>query len=399
MKIALVNNQFQLGGAETVVGQLRSGLVARGHAVELHVAHGKGCPPDVHPLYPRLLIRLYHSRFNGIAEKVAPRFEWMDAAFRRLSKSDADIIHLHNFHGDYATIASLAHVASHKKLVWTFHALWGVTGGCDHPRACLRYLEKCGDCPQVGTWPVGELDGTATQLEEKLALLANKPIHVVAPSEWLAGIVRKSKIGCRWNVHHIANGADLAGFQPRFREPGGVVTVMIVNRNFSDEQKGFGIALEALGRVSGSGIKIILAGQNSGWAASRIPSQFEVMDAGFVKDRAKLAELYAMADIFLFASPAENFPCVILEAMASGCCVVATPSGGVVEQIDHGRSGLLAGEISGQSLALPLQNALASGELRSSLGHAARQSVIQNFPEHRMVDEYLELYRKVIDEN
>ena len=215
MKIALVNNQFQLGGAETVVGQLRRGLVAAGHAVELHVAHGKDYPPDVHPLYPGLLSRLHHSRFNRMMEKVAPRFEWTDAAFRRLAKSDADIIHLHNFHGDYATIASLAHVASHKKLVWTFHALWGVTGGCDHPRACGRYLEKCGDCPQVGLWAVGDVDHTAAQLEEKLTLLANKPVHVVAPSEWLAEIVRKSKIGSHWDVRRIANGVDPAAFQPR----------------------------------------------------------------------------------------------------------------------------------------------------------------------------------------
>ena len=41
---------------------------------------------------------------------------------------------------------------------------------------------------------------------------------------------------------------------------------------------------------------------------------------------------------FLFASPAENFPCVILEAMASACCVVATPTSGVTEQIEDGRN-------------------------------------------------------------
>ena len=368
MKIALVNNQHQLGGAETVVGQLHAGIAAAGHQVDLHVARGKTYPPGVKPLYPGLLSRVHHSRFGGIVEKIAPRFEWTDAAFRRLAEIDADIIHLHNFHGDYATIESLAHVAARKKLVWTFHALWGVTGGCDHPRDCRGYLDRCGNCPQVGWWPVGPVDHTAAQLEKKTALLSRAPLHVVAPSQWLADIVRNSRVGGNWPVHQITNGVDPAQFAPPGARPRGEPVILIVNRNFSDEQKGFPIALKALAMAGRTRAKIILAGENSAWAAAQLPPHFTTVDAGFVSGREKLAALYAQADIFLFASPAENFPCVVIEAMSSGCCVVATPSGGVVEQIVHGRSGLLAGAIDGESLGVVLCKA------RSRMPHCARVS-------------------------
>jgi len=398
MKIALVNNQYQLGGAETIVGQLSRGIAAAGHEVSLHVADGKKYPPGVRALYPPLLSRAYHSRLHGIMEKLAPRFEWTNRAFRRLAESDADVIHLHNFHGNYASIDSLAHVASRKKLVWTFHALWGVTGGCDHPGDCRRYLEKCGNCPQVGWWPVGLVDRTAGQLETKLALLAGRKIRIVAPSRWLAGVVRSSPVGCGWQVDYIANGVDPGAFIPGSRKSGDKTTILIVNRNFSDEQKGFGIVLGALEAIGGQDVKIILAGENSAWAASRIPGGFSVQDSGYVQDRGKLAELYSAAGIFLFASPAENFPCVVLEAMASGCCVVATPTGGVVEQIENGRSGLLAEAIDGQSLAVPLKQALANAGLRTSLGLEARRQVLEHFTDQRMVDEHLKLYREVIDE-
>jgi glycosyltransferase involved in cell wall biosynthesis len=397
VKIAFVNNQFQLGGAETVVSQLRTGVVAAGSQADLYVAHGKTYPSGVHPLYPVSLSRVYHTRFHGMVESMAPRAKWTDTAFRRLAESDADLIHLHNFHADYATIESLACVASRKKLVWTLHALWAVTGGCDHPRDCRRYLENCGDCPQLGVWPVGDMDRTAAQLEEKLTLLADKPIHVVAPSLWLADIVRNSRVGRGWRVHHIANGVDPAEFMPRSRCGTGEVTVLIVNRNFSDPQKGFPIALKALELVDAGRVKIILAGQNGAWAASKIPRGFVVRDAGYVAHRSRLAELYKEADVFLFASQAENFPCVVLEAMAAECCVVATPTGGVVEQIEHERSGLLAGAIDGKSLSTVLQRALGDAELRAFLGGEARRRVSRHFPEKGMVDAYLKLYQEVID--
>lgn len=395
MKIALVNNQYQLGGAETVVGQLYAGIADAGHQVDLYVAHGKTYASGVKPFYPPLLSRFHHTRVNGVVEKFAPRFEWTDRAFRHLAECDADVVHVHNFHGDYATIESLAWLASRKNVVWTFHALWGVTGGCDHPRECRRYLDRCGDCPQLGRWPLGNVDDTAEQLERKVAVLSGAPIHVVAPSQWLADIVSGSKVGRGWPVHRIANGVDPAQFAPRPRSQENPPVILLVNRNFADEQKGFGMALKALTIAAGANAKIILAGENSAWAATQIPSSYTVSDMGFVREREKLADLYAQTDIFLFASPAENFPCVVLEAMSSECCVVATPTGGVPEQIEHGKSGLLAQAIDGESLGAVLREALGDRASCQQLGRQARTHVADCFPEKRMVGEYLELYRSV----
>jgi len=152
--------------------------------------------------------------------------------------------------------------------------------------------------------------------------------------------------------------------------------------------------------IQPTGVRIVLAGQNSARAtADLIEAGLQCQDAGYVEDRDELAKLYAAADIFLFASPAENFPCVILEAMASGCCVVATPTGGVVEQIEHGCSGLLARSISSETLGIELQIALASRELRLRLGSAARERVWCEFSESLMIERHLELYREIINEN
>ena len=408
MKILLVNNQFQLGGAETVVGQLHAGITAAGHRAAICVADGKTYPRGVEPLYPKLLSRLSHSRFHENMERFFPRFAWTDAAFRQLEKSDADVIHLHNFHGNYASIQSLAHLATRKKVVWTFHAFWGITGGCDHPRECMRYQQKCGACPQVGMWPVGATDHTAEQLKKKLALLKDAPLHIIAPSRFVAETVCTSQVGQRWIVHHIPNGvaAERFGFarknDPAFREVLGLdpdaTIILVVNRNFQDEQKGFSMIRGALAEIEPRGVQVVLAGENSEWAAAQIPA-FATRSIGYISGRAQLAELYEAADVFLFASPAENFPCVVLEAMAAQCCVVATPTGGIVEQITHEKTGLFASAISGESLAKPLQAALHDAPSRQRMALAARAEVVEKFGERQMILEHLKLYSALADEN
>jgi len=399
MRVLQINNQWRLGGAEAVMHQLHEGLLREGHDSRICVAEGKRYPPGALPLYPRWLSRMDHSRLHEFTRRYFPREKWTDAAFARLAGNGADLLHLHNFHGNYATIRSLAQVAARKKLLWTFHALWGVTGGCDHPRDCLRYQEKCGACPQIGRWPLGPVDNTAAQLREKLDLLAALPLHIVAPSRWLAEIVRTSQVGRGWKIHTIPNGVDPAQFAPTHQRATDRVTILVVNRNFQDEQKGGAMVKQALSMIDPAGIRLLLAGGGSGEAAAEYSQRFECRDAGYVSERSALARLYAEADVFLFASPAENFPCVILEAMASTCCVVATPTGGVVEQIEDRRSGLLASAISGEALGVALREALADWALMRETGAAARERVIREFSADRMLRRYLELYREVLDEN
>jgi len=400
VNILLVNNQFRLGGAETVVHQLRRGFPS----AQLAVADGKTFPAGVRPLYPPLLARLSHTRFHGAIERLAPRDAWTDRAFRRLAVAPFDLIHLHNFHGRYATIDSLAHVARSRPLVWTFHALWGVTGGCDHPRDCRRYLEACGHCPQLGRWPLPSHDDTAAQLSEKLAQLAPLPWHVVAPSRWLAEIVLASRVGRYWQVHHIPNAVDAdfctalknaPGVPPESSEP----AILIVNRNFRDEQKGFALVESALefagGALKGPRPRLMLVGENADWAKARL-IEWSCESYGYVSDSRTLAQLHRASQLFLFASPAENFPCAVLEAMAAGSCVVATPTGGIVEQIEDGVSGVLASEISGPALGVALVRALQDSDLRKSMGEAARIRVERDFNEALFLERHRALYGEIV---
>ncbi len=149
---------------------------------------------------------------------------------------------------------------------------------------------------------------------------------------------------------------------------------------------------QALSMVDPRGLELTLVGLNSGWAIEQLPEGFQTRDLGYVADRGALARMYAESDIFLVASPAENFPCVVLEAMASGCCVVATPSGGIVEQITDGQTGFLGSSISGETLGEALGRALKSRSDLREIGLRARRVVIEKFSEDQMIESHQRVY-------
>jgi glycosyltransferase involved in cell wall biosynthesis len=321
--------------------------------------------------------------------------QWTNRRFAKIRNGPVDIVHIHNFHGDYASIEALAGLIAVKRVVWTFHGLWGVTGGCDHPKGCRGYLDKCGHCPQLGLWPIGDVDRTAEDLSRKIAALAGLTVNVVAPSRYFCDTIRTSRVGKNWKVHHIPNGIDPERFAPA-QTKSRRLNILIVNRNFQDPHKGFDMVREALDLLRPEEVELSFVGSNSGWAIAQLKNAFLTRDLGYVADRRRMAQLFGESHIFLFASPAENFPCVILEAMASGCCVVATPSGGVIEQITDGEDGFLAAEISGGALATALDRAFRSQDRLSVIGENARRKVIEKFNEDAMIDAYLRLYESLI---
>jgi glycosyltransferase involved in cell wall biosynthesis len=409
MRIAFVNSSYQLGGAETVAQDLASGCSKLGHETRFYVAAGKTYPRDagIVPLYPRLWSRLHHTRLHATVERLAPRFAWTDRRFRGLATGWPDLVHLHNFHGNYATVESLEFLAGRKPFVWTFHGHWGVTGGCDHPLSCDRYEDACGSCPRLGVWPLEAIDSTHEQLLLKVEHLGGLRLHVIAPSRLMADRIARSRVGRHWQVHHIPNGVPCNTFSGKrkgdadFRRALGLdpsaTVVLVVNRDFRDPQKGFSTIRDALAACANPPvpIQVALVGQSSEWAASQLPPATGPLSLGYVGERNRLLALYEAADVFLFASPAETFPCVILEAMASACCVVATPTSGVIEQVEDGRTGFLAATMSGDDLAKVLLAVLGDASLRRRTGAVARDTATASYSADMMVRRHVALYEEI----
>ena len=96
----------------------------------------------------------------------------------------------------------------------------------------------------------------------------------------------------------------------------------------------------------------------------------------------------ALAMLFPIDWP-EPFGLVMIEAMAAGTPVIAWPGGSTAEVIEHGRNGLIVESIEEAVRAVNVAPTLSRAEVRASFE--------QRFTAERMAQDYLALYRQMVD--
>jgi glycosyltransferase involved in cell wall biosynthesis len=113
-----------------------------------------------------------------------------------------------------------------------------------------------------------------------------------------------------------------------------------------------------------------------------------------VQPREEIFRLYREADIFALPTWREGFPNVVIEAMASGLPVVATPVGAIPEALEDGRSGLLVPVRDAVALETALRGLVESPARRAELGARARERVEAVFGFERVVARLDAIYQQ-----
>jgi glycosyltransferase involved in cell wall biosynthesis len=317
MRVTLVTETYfpQVNGVSRTLGQLVRVLAEAGDTVQL-IHPDYGLPPiGAHhhlvrsvslPFYKELFLPL--PPFGGVRRAID--------AFR------PDVVHI----ATEATLglAALRHVlrrglptvssfhtnfdqyTAHYRVGWTRGAIWRYLRWFHNrtretyvpSRATIAELEARG-FERLVLWPRG-VDGTLFRPDRPgratvRGALGFGPEHVV--------IGHVSRIAAEKNVGYLADALErVEATRPEAR-------LLIV---------GDGPARPALERRLGAAARFV--GYRSG---------------------DDLADHYAAADLFAFASKTETFGNVILEAMASGLPVVALRAGGPGDTVRDGRTGLL----------------------------------------------------------
>ncbi|MGH3978649.1 MAG: glycosyltransferase family 4 protein [Pseudonocardiaceae bacterium] len=106
--------------------------------------------------------------------------------------------------------------------------------------------------------------------------------------------------------------------------------------------------------------------------------------------------LIGSAQVLALPSCNEGQPMAVLEAMASGVCVVASNVGGIPDLIESGTTGLLVppGEV--EALVAALRHAITDHDTRARLGRAARERVRTDFDAAVVWRRVDALYREVL---
>lgn len=205
---------------------------------------------------------------------------------------------------------------------------------------------------------VVQLWGTDVELARRARPLARAVLRrariVVCASSALAGEARR--LGAA-DVRVIPGGVAIPAHVPEPDEP---PSVLYAGR--LAPEKGI---LELLEAMDGVDARLVVAGD--GPLRDRVPGAL-----GFVPHD-ELLRLYERAAIVAVPSLREGYGVVCAEAMAHGRPVVASAVGGLLDLVEHERTGLRvpAGDV--EALRLALRRLLEDEELRRRLGTAARE--------------------------
>ncbi|MGH8581425.1 MAG: glycosyltransferase family 4 protein [Gammaproteobacteria bacterium] len=111
--------------------------------------------------------------------------------------------------------------------------------------------------------------------------------------------------------------------------------------------------------------------------------------------RATVLHLLSQSDIFVSPSPREAFGIAVLEAFQQRVPVVARASSGVAELVEHGRTGLLAGDAAGLQAAIAAL--IAQPQERERLAGAAHRE-LQRYSWPEIAEKTEQVYARAIAE-
>ena len=116
----------------------------------------------------------------------------------------------------------------------------------------------------------------------------------------------------------------------------------------------------------------------------------------FLGFRNDIPALLHAADFLLLPSKQEGLPLSILEAQASKVIVLAAPTAGIPEVIEHGRTGFLIPADDAEGYARVVEQLLNDPQAKTQIAAAAYEQVMSNFTLTRYCDNVLAAYGKVM---
>lgn len=91
-------------------------------------------------------------------------------------------------------------------------------------------------------------------------------------------------------------------------------------------------------------------------------------------ERSRIREELSGADVFVFPSLSEGFSSALLEAMAAGRAIVATPVGAAADLLEDDKNAIIVRCADSEALAAGITRLLDHRSIRERLGHRAQQN-------------------------
>ena len=167
------------------------------------------------------------------------------------------------------------------------------------------------------------------------------------------------------------------------------------------KEKGLSTLVEAFAQVQAArpGVKLAIIG--SGVCLEELQQQATALEAGnntiFLPETRDVPRLLRGIDIFVLPSLSEALSNSLMEAMAAGCCAVASRVGGNPELIHEGKTGLLFDKADASGLAGCLRQVLLDDTLRQRLADAGEKRMAAEFTLEAAAQTMASIYEEFLE--
>ncbi len=401
MRILFANKFFHLkGGAETVFFQEREFLQTQGHhIIDFSMMDDRNF---FSPYSSSFVSNIDYHQKNGVATKAkqAIKFIHSSEAVNKLekliSRERPVLAHLHNIYHQLSP-AIIPVLKKHGvKTVLTLH---------DYKLVCPSYLcfnngKICEACQGRDFWKAlthNCQDSIAKSLLLTIEAMWHKWLKsyegvdfFLATSQFMADMTAR-RVSAE-KIRLLLNGINVDEYHPVFNDDGYALYFGRLSR-----EKGVDTLLRAHASISRA-LKLKIVG--TGPLKDELHNSYPKAEFLGYRSGEELKNLVAKAAFVVVPSEwYENCSMVVLEAMALGKPVIGSRIGGIPEQIDDGRTGLLFEMGNVEELVAKMQALASDSILRAAMGQAAREKLEKYYSLTRHCRQLISLYEETMSVN
>ena len=387
MKIVHINYSDVGGGAAIACTRHCEAMLQSGIDAEMLTIAKSTYKPYVRKYH--FGVRFFTPLFNTvkharILNKIQPTgtfsvMKYGQPLYNDKSVREADVIFLHWVNQNTLSIKGIEEILKlGKPTYWYMHDMFPITGGCHYSLSCDQYQEKCGICPLLKN----NKTITTKQLCEKIRHWGKfNNLEFITPSNWLGECVKGSALAKDHKVYIYPNLIDTELFKPlpfdtkpMFGLDPLKKTVLFSADLSGAIYKGSQYTIDFLKQLDPTRYEGLIIGNMPKGLQDVVP--IKIISTGYLMDSLSLIVAYNACDTFIISSIAENYPNVVMEAMACGKPCVGFDTGGIKDFIKHKKSGYLVSDKTSDGLLAGLEYLLCNDELYLGLSKNARQQIL-----------------------
>ncbi len=258
-------------------------------------------------------------------------------------------------------------------------------------------IAKAAGVPAVISSQRGHRDLTGTSFKRLLRVTDRLSDAVVVNCESMRQYLVEEERVAESKVRLCYNAVDVERYHRRAGVPGSPGELVIGSVSALRPEKGLDTLIRAFARIDHRRAKLLIVGSGSEEKSLRALAAELQVDAKchFEPATADVVEWLSQMDVFVLPSRSEALSNALMEAMACGCCPIASRVGGNPELIEHGQNGLLFEVDNFQELATRLCDLLADQPRLQAFAAASAAKMLQ-FSYARAATTMQDIYESVL---